>query len=94
MPNLVKDTPCEPIQSQEIENEVTTAHSELWNGEIIVEAQLGQQVCEQHDEETPLILGKDTSKEETIMCFFDELPLFIEQEGSIDVQNISIQALQ
>ena len=28
MPNLVKDTPCEPIQSQETEDEIITAHAE------------------------------------------------------------------
>lgn len=94
MPNLVKDTPRKLIQIQEIKNVVTTAHSKLRNGEITMEAQLGQQVCEQHDEETPLVVGKDIGKEETIMCFFDELLLFIEQEESIDVQNISIQDLQ
>ena len=54
----------------------------------------GQQVCEKHDEETSLVAGKDMGKEETIMCFFNELPLFAKQEGSIDVQSISIQALQ
>ena len=73
---------------------VTSAHFELRNGEITVEAKLGQQVCEQHDEEALLVAGKDVGNEETIMCFSDELPLFIEQEGSIDVQNIFIQALQ
>ena len=55
---------------------------------------MGQQVGEQHDGEALLVARKDTGKEETIMCFFDELPLFVEQEGSIDAQSISIQALQ
>ena len=59
-----------------------------------MEAHLEQDFFEQRDEESLLVVGKDTAKEETIMCFFDQLPLFIEQEGSIDVQNIPIQDLQ
>ena len=93
MPNLVKDTLCEPIQNQEIENRVTSAHSELQKGEITKEAQLGQQVSEQHDEDASLAIGKDTG-EETVMCFFDELPLFMEQEENVAVQTISVQTLQ
>ena len=94
MPNLVKDSPCEPIQSQETVEVIITTHSELRNEEITVGAQLEQQVFEQHDEETLLAAGKDTGEAETVLCFFDELPLFIEQDENIIVQSISIQALQ
>ena len=93
MPNLVKDSPCEPIQSQETEEVIIIAHSELWNEEIIVGAQLEQQVFEQHDEETLLAAGKDTGEEETVLCFFDELPLFMEQDENIIVQDMEDQEL-
>lgn len=71
MPNLVKDTPCELVQSQEAENKDTTVHSVPDNRETTVEEHhhLRQQVFEQVE-----------VVEQEVSDLFVELPAFIDQD--------------